>query len=181
MAIVSNCACVFSRCNLNPRSIDVLISSNNYFSPTNMSRRHGLTWEGQKDDEYLSAFIVTGDKDMIPLLELEMVEGEEKVRNFERGDTDAYIINEAAMDQLNWDTFDGKYFSIFGDDRPGEVIGVCKNFNFRSLHHEIGPCVIILSEYGRQISLKVQSDDYMNTIADVKRIYAQIFGRLILI
>ncbi len=79
------------------------------------------------------------------------------------------------MDRLNWDTFDGKYFSIFGDDRPGEVIGVCKNFNFRSLHHEIGPCVIILSEYGRQISLKVQSEDYANTIAAVKEVYREIF------
>lgn len=154
---------------------DVLISSNNHFMPATMSRRHGLTWEGKKDDENLSAFIISGDKEMIPLLELEMVEGEETVRDFEKRDADAYIINEAAMERLNWDTFDGKYFSIFGDDRPGEVIGVCKNFNFRSLHHEIGPCVIILSEYGRQISLKVQSDDYAKTIADAKEVYREIF------
>jgi putative ABC transport system permease protein len=140
-----------------------------------MSRRHGLTWEGKKDDESLSAFIITGDKEMISMLELELVEGQEEVRDFEKRDTDAYIINEAAMDRLNWDAFDGKYFSIFGENRPGEVIGICKNFNFRSLHHKIGPCVIILSEYGRQISLKVQSDDYTSTITDVKKIYGQIF------
>ena len=154
---------------------EVLISSNNHFNPTTMSRRHGLTWEGKKDDEYLSAFIITGDKEMISMLELELLEGEEQVRDFEKRGTDAYVINEAAMDRLNWDSFDGKFFSIFGKDRPGEVIGVCKNFNFRSLHHEIGPCVIILSEYGTQISLKVQSNDYVNTITDVKKIYGQIF------
>jgi len=154
---------------------NVLISSNNNFNPANMNRRHGILWEGKKDDEQLSMFILSGDKYMIPMLGLELIEGEEKVKNFERKETDAYILNQSAMEALNWESYDGKFFSIFGEGRSGEVIGICKNFHYRSLHHVIGPCVIILSEYGSQISLKLQSSNYAENIDAVKRIYSKVF------
>lgn len=156
---------------------EVLISSNNSFNPSNMNRRHGITWEGQEEDEHLSMFIVSGDKYMIPMLEFEMLEGGEKVRNFERNGKDAYILNKSAMEALNWESYDGKFFSIFGGDRSGEIIGVCDNFHYRSLHHEIGPCVIILSEYGNQISLKVQASNLSETISEVKGVYEKVFSK----
>jgi len=47
---------------------DVLLSSNNSFNPSNMNRNHGISWEGQEEDEQLSMFIISGDKNMIPML-----------------------------------------------------------------------------------------------------------------
>ncbi|MFC2124077.1 ABC transporter permease [Bacteroidota bacterium] len=154
---------------------EVQIASNNYFNPAQMSRRHGVTWEGKEKDEYLSMFIITGDKELVSMLDLELVMGAEKVKNYVKGKTDAYIVNEIGFEKLGWDSLDGKFFSIFGEDRPGEIIGICKNFHFRSLHHEIGPCAIILSEYGRQISLKIESEDYSTTLASVKEVYLKVF------
>jgi putative ABC transport system permease protein len=152
-------------------------ASNNSFNPVTMNRRHGVVWEGMQEDDELSMFVLSGDKDMIPLLEMEMLDGKEKIMNFERSGTDAYILNEAALEVLNWDTYDGKFFSIFGEDRPGEVIGVCNDFHYRSLHHEIGPTVIILSEYGQQISLKIQTSDLPHSIDEVNQVYAKIFPK----
>jgi putative ABC transport system permease protein len=156
---------------------DVLYTSNNSFNPSNMNRNHGITWEGQKEDDHLSMFIISGDKNMIPMLEFEMLEGDDQVKNFERRGKDAYIINKSAMKALEWEEYDGKFFSIFGENRPGEIIGVCDNFHYRSLHHEIGPCVIILSEYGNQISLKVRGGNLSETISEVKGVYESIFSK----
>ena len=155
----------------------VKLSSNNSFNPVTMNRRHGVTWEGMLDDQELSMFVLSGDKNMIPLMEMKLIDGEERIRNFEKTGTDAYILNKAAMEALNWDTFDGKFFSIFGPDRQGEVIGICENFHYRSLHHEIGPSVIILTEYGQQISLKLQSDELTETIETAQKIYKDIFPK----
>jgi putative ABC transport system permease protein len=152
-------------------------ASNNSFNPVTMNRRHGVAWEGMQDDEELSMFVLSGDKHMIPLLEMELLEGKDRVMNFERSGTDAYILNEAGLKALNWDTYDGKLFSIFGENRPGEVIGVVNNFHYRSLHHEIGPTVIILSEYGQQISLKIQTSDLQHSIEEVNQVYAKIFPK----
>jgi len=155
----------------------VKFSSNNSFNPVTMNRRHGVVWEGMQDDDDLSMFVLSGDKNMIPLLEMKLMEGEEKVMNFEETGTDAYILNEAALKALGWDSFDGKFFSIFNNDRPGEVIGVCNNFHYRSLHHEIGPTVIILSEHGQQVSLKLQSNGLSETIEAAHQIYKEIFPK----
>jgi putative ABC transport system permease protein len=152
-------------------------ASNNSFNPVTMNRRHGVVWEGMQDDEELSMFVLSGDKYMIPLLEMELLDGKEKVMNFQRSGTDAYILNEAGLKALNWDTYDGKLFSIFGENRPGEVIGVVNNFHYRSLHHEIGPTVIILSEYGQQISLKIQTSDLQHSIKEVNQVYVKIFPK----
>ncbi len=60
------------------------------------------------------------------------------------------ILNEAAVDQLNWgerasDTQDfplGESILFSGNGIPYEIIGVIKNFNSSSLHHSILPMVI---------------------------------------
>ena len=156
---------------------NVKYTSNNSFNPVTMNRRHGVVWEGMNDDEELSMFVLSGDKNMISLLEMKLLDGEEKVFNYEKTGNDAYILNEAAIEALGWDSFDGKFFSIFSKDKPGEVIGICNNFHYRSLHHEIGPTVIILSEYGQQVSLKIQSNDLTGTIKTANQIYKDIFPK----
>ncbi len=155
----------------------VKFSSNNSFNPVTMNRRHGVSWEGMMDDDELSMFVLSGDENMIPLLEMKLIDGEDKVSDFEKTSIDAYIVNEAAMKALNWDSYEGKFFSIFGKDSPGEVIGICNDFHYRSLHHEIGPTVIILSEHGQQVSLKIQSNDLRGTIEATHQIYKEIFPK----
>ena len=155
----------------------VKLSSNNSFNPVTMNRRHGVEWEGMMDDEELSMFVLSGDKNMIPLMEMKLIDGEDRVKNFEKTGTDAYILNAAAIEALNWESYEGKFFSIFGQDRAGEVIGICDNFHYRSLHHEIGPTVIILTEYGQQVSLKLQTDELSKTIEATHQIYKDIFPR----
>jgi len=45
------------------------------------------------------------------------------------------------------------------------VVGVAKDFHFRSLHHEIIPCALkIMPERFKRISFKISSDNISNTL-----------------
>jgi putative ABC transport system permease protein len=93
------------------------------------------------------------DHDFLKVMEIELIEG----RDFDRDRTtdlnEAFIINETAAKNLGWgDEALGKRvrFGInpaTGEARKdGEVIGVVKDFHFSSIHNQIEPFIMHVSE-----------------------------------
>ena len=70
---------------------------------------------------------------------MEMVEGRQFLRTFST-DTLAFIVNEKAVEVMGLESPVGEQLSCFGKD--GTIVGVVKNYHFRSLHNEIEPLVI---------------------------------------
>ena len=81
------------------------------------------------------------DPDYIDLMEIGIVSG----RNFDWNRTAdqeyTYILNEEAGKYFGFDDPAGKEFMV-GGPRPVRIIGVVKDFHFRSLHEPIGPLVM---------------------------------------
>ncbi|MEP2669364.1 MAG: ABC transporter permease [Cyclobacteriaceae bacterium] len=65
-------------------------------------------------------------------------------------DSNALIINEALMKQLQWDDPTQKTIKFQDDPVAYPVIGVVKDFNFRSLYQEVEPLVMWLSSNNRR-------------------------------
>lgn len=65
-------------------------------------------------------------------------------------DSNALVINEALMRQLNWDDPTQKTIKFQEDPVAYPVIGVVKDFNFRSLYQEVEPLVMWLSTNNRR-------------------------------
>jgi putative ABC transport system permease protein len=80
------------------------------------------------------------DYGFIELLEMEIVQGRSFSRKF--ADSGSYIINQTAAHRLNWDNPIGEKLTIRG--KTGVVIGVVKDFHFKSLLEEIYPTVLFL-------------------------------------
>ncbi|MCF8236296.1 MAG: ABC transporter permease [Bacteroidales bacterium] len=102
-----------------------------------------ITWtEGlQIEGERVAFRFAPVDPDYIPVLGIEMAEGRNFIENSESDMFDKYIINETAAKAFKWEepigqTFDNGYW-----DR-GKVIGVVKDFHFKSLHSKIEPLVM---------------------------------------
>ena len=55
---------------------------------------------------------------------------------------EAFLINEALAQQLGWDDPIGRRLQVGGDWRKGAIVGVVKDFNFRSLHEAVDPMVM---------------------------------------
>ncbi|MCO6488736.1 MAG: ABC transporter permease [Phaeodactylibacter sp.] len=108
-----------------------------------------------KETSLSYAFI---DPHFVETLQLELAAG----RNFTAEmatDSTAALINEAAARKLGWDEPLGKKISM-GRQRPFQVVGVVKDFHFRSLHHEIEPIVLMMTPWNLPyIAVRLQPGD----------------------
>ena len=104
--------------------------------------------------------VLSVDDDFLDTFQMELVEG----RGFEEeftADRVNVILNESALNKTGIESPVGKRF-VFEEER-GEIIGIVKNFHFRSLHSEISPLAIIRdpSQYGYICLGCVQIDHFI--------------------
>lgn len=120
------------------------------------------------------------DYDYLDLLDLDFVKG----RNFDKEyalDESAVILNETLIKQLGWEDPIGKtvIMTDFVDEKPFDrnlhVIGVVKDFHFRSLHSQIAPVVFrIGDERNSYVFAKLSNENVQETIEKIKNIYTGI-------
>ncbi len=105
------------------------------------SAMSGLDWEGRsEDDPDVEFWIEFVDHDFVETLGLQMVAGRDYSPEF-TADQAAYILNEEAVRQKGVESPVGMRLTI-DPDAPGTVIGVIKDYNFRSLHNPIEPLIL---------------------------------------
>ena len=112
------------------------------------------------------------DENFVPLLGLQIVAGANlNLQDVKDGEADSnrvyhFILNESAARQLGWtpDQAVGKKMFL-GDERPGYVRGVVKDFNFESMHQNIRPVVLFPERRGRFLLVKLTHSDIPETIA----------------
>jgi putative ABC transport system permease protein len=92
-----------------------------------------------------------------------------------KADTAHVLINEAAMRQFGWETFEGKkLFSRFNtlEGNNVEVIGVLKNFNFESLKNTIRPMVVFLGpEPNFEMAVRLTGGDVREQVASIGQVW----------
>jgi len=82
------------------------------------------------------------DEKFIETLDIELVDGRFFSKEFSTDPQQAFVINQAAAKFLGWDNpIDKKIISPLGQD--GKVIGVIKDFNYKSLHSSIEPLILM--------------------------------------
>lgn len=112
------------------------------------------------------------DENYIPTLGMDLIAG----RNFSTdfGDeANKVIINEAALNRLGFgDDAIGKQFKR--DTNDGKqlltIIGVVKNFNFKSLHHRVDPLILLYNPYGGLI-VRAKVDDMSVLIKKINALW----------
>lgn len=76
-------------------------------------------------------------KDFLDVMGIELKEGRDFSQKLLTDIGTSVIVNETMVDRMGWDSPVGKKF------QDGRVIGVVKDFNFKSLHNPIEPMVIV--------------------------------------
>jgi putative ABC transport system permease protein len=115
------------------------------------------------------------DHDFLPAYGIPLVAGRNFSRDFPADDTTAFIVNETAMKDFGWtlQTALGKRVEHSG--KKGSIIGVCKDFHYRSLHQAIQPLLFTLRRQAyNTISLKVNSENIPALVSDVEKLWKQV-------
>ncbi len=84
--------------------------------------------------------------------------------------TEAFILNETAIQEIGWDSPDeaiGKAFQY--DGQQGTIIGVLKDFNFESLHSDILPFVVRYNKFSPMVFVKVAPENIPSTVAYIQQ------------
>jgi ABC-type antimicrobial peptide transport system permease subunit len=83
--------------------------------------------------------------DFVKTLDITLLDGREFSKDLPT-DSNAVIINEAMAKQLGEKEAVGVQLPVDEDGPPMQVIGVVKDFHFKSLHQEIEPLTLVLSK-----------------------------------
>jgi putative ABC transport system permease protein len=129
----------------------------------------GVNWEGKDPGEDVQFLHLRVNYGVLEMLDIELTAGRSFTKEF--GDeTSKIIINEAGIARMGLENPVGKTFNLWGDDY--EIIGVTKNFNFESLHADVKPFFIRLTDGDEdRVLVKVEAGKERNTIAQIKQFY----------
>ncbi|HPG32729.1 MAG TPA: ABC transporter permease [Lentimicrobium sp.] len=87
----------------------------------------------------------------------------------------ACLINEEALKQYGWDSFEGERFNI-GQEGGFEVIGILKDFKFESYHNTVEPLALIFDGglYSNVLSVRLAPGNAGQDIEQIRRIWESI-------
>lgn len=136
----------------------ILKATGSSFLPSVTQNRIGSTWEGKMGTEDVNLWRITVDEDFISTFGIEVVAGEEFQAKHTPGST--YIVNQAAAKLIGGQVVGRTLSMSSGVSRPGKIIGVVRDFNFRSLHHAIEPMVLFLDAIR---TLEFRGEQYKRT------------------
>lgn len=103
------------------------------------------TWEGMTEERQINMFVLEADKDFIQTLGIDFLEKPADYNQMAFGENKYYILNKSAKEYIGWNESINKSFTIYSN-HEGYVAAVVNDFNFRSLHHEASPSVILLND-----------------------------------
>ena len=127
----------------------------------------GIDWDGKDKDQNVFVNFNYIDYDFFKTMLIGIKEG----RVFSKAypsDTKNYIINEEMAGVMGFTSPVGETIRLW--DKPGEIIGVVKNFNHETLEKKIEPLILLLRPNTIEFALvKIKSQDISATIQYIKR------------
>jgi putative ABC transport system permease protein len=126
--------------------------------------KRGYVWPGKEKEQTDNFYTMVVDAHTIEALGLEVVQGRNFSEEIATDVTHAYILNETAVRELGWEDAVGRPFRVF-DQEMGQVIGVVKDFHFKSLHQKIEPLVLdILPGWSETAGIRLAPGDLRKTL-----------------
>jgi putative ABC transport system permease protein len=161
--VAQNYSAVKNRLMNNPNIVGVTVVDSFLDEPNSSATSDVISWEGQKAGESLPWLIVRGvDFDFQKTFGIEMAAGRFFSQEFPSDRQDSMIVNEAAVKAMNMDSPIGKKFHFW--DFDGTIIGVIKDFHFRSLHKNIEPMVMKIGINLQRMAIRIKAGNVAATI-----------------
>ncbi len=154
-----------------PRMVNATVS---WYKPVGPSDyNNALIYPKDNSNSIVDGVNYRVDENYIPTLGMQMAAG----RNFSKdfpSDSSGIILNETAVKAFGWNNKNAVGRTVIfqnsdrGNNFPYHIIGVVKNFNFKSLHQAITPLYMTLNPEGGLI-FRVKTTDISGLLATMKK------------
>ena len=153
-----------------------------YETPTFIEWSDGITAENGKEKKNISVNAIPVDFAFIETMGMNLIAGRDFIKSdllaMDTSDNyknyqHSFILNEMAVKELGWTPSEAIGKTITKGSN-GIVRGVIKNFNFSSLHENIGPLVIFLApDFTNQLFVKIKSDNAQTSLQNLETLWKQ--------
>lgn len=143
-------------------------------NPANLDQQtNDVNWEGRDASTLISFEHPIVGYDFVQTMKLKMMDGRDFSKDFPT-DSNTYIINETAAQKMGYAHPVGRTLTM--NDRKGTIIGVLKDFHFRSLHEQIQPLIMQVEErYGNgNILIRTQPGKTKEALASLEKLCKQL-------
>jgi putative ABC transport system permease protein len=141
----------------------------NYANPLNVEGTSGgYNWIGKMTGDDVLFYNISADEDYASTFKLELKEGRYFSPEFSTDKT-AIVINEQAAKILGFKDPVGEIITTHEGSKLN-IIGVVKDFHFKSLHTKIGPLIMQIGE-ANNFFIRMKHDNITSTIESIKKTY----------
>lgn len=136
----------------------------------------GYVPEGYDENNPIIIFTNMVDHDYLETMQMKILDGRSFSREFST-DSTAVIINETLVKKLGWENPLGKKITTFRNDTTIDlrVIGVVKDFHFRSLHALIDPSLMfIMPNHASNLNIRLQNGNVQEHLESIREKWQEI-------
>ena len=157
---------------------DLLLSHPSVISTTwlghslnsNMGSRTYVSYSGSPEHLVENISI---DYNLFKTLDIKLVAGREYNREFPTDARESILVNEAFIEKFGIEDPIGKTIKR-GTSWSQTIIGVVRDFHFRSLHHKIAPAIMPLYTGHWSLWVRIHPENVPGTIAFIKEQWAEV-------
>jgi putative ABC transport system permease protein len=128
-----------------------------------------LDWEGRPPGEKIFFTALDVDYGLLEMLNIKTISGRTFSTKF-ASDSFAIILNQAAIDEMGLSNPLGKIIKVWGGQY--HIIGIVKNFHYKSLYEKIKPCFIRCNPDGFNVLVKLNPLNQGATITQIRQLYS---------
>ena len=147
--------------------------------PMQVGQSVPMNWEGNLNKEPVLWAYTMADYDFFETFDMEIVQGRSFSKNYPTDEKSACIINESAAKMLESENPIGTniYFGHMALDpflRDLQVVGVVKDFHYRSMYNNIGPFLFrIYKPYHFYVFIKLDAHQITEALQNIKTVFAK--------
>ncbi len=132
---------------------------------TSINSNNFLGWPGKPESQRVIFTTIAGDYDYAHTMGIEVLMGRDFSKEF-ASDSDAIVINKAALDLMNLEDPIGTNLDLWEEKR--KLIGVLDNSLMGSLYDPIKPMFVVIDDWGGYVSIRIRKTN--DLLADLKTI-----------
>ena len=123
--------------------------------------------------EVPSSRMLVADFGYLDVYKMELAQGRDFDRDRPADEENGLLVNEAFVRQLGWDDPIGQEVTMTAVGREFEIIGVMKDFHYRSLHEAIGPLILFAApeEWYSMLNVRINPALTTETLDEMAEIY----------
>ena len=135
----------------------------------------GASFEGMSEESEWAIAALSVDDDYMETFGAELIQGRNFSPDIATDKESAIIINQTAAAQLPWEDPIGEELHLSWLDRKGPIIGIVRDFHYRTLHHVIEPLAIVMEPFlYSKLLIRTDGTDDAGVIAAIRNTWQEL-------